>query len=184
MTDIVGPYMPYLTLAMELCGVFYFVFRLALVFWVGRDARRRGAMTWFWAVATLVFGELTWVVYMVVRPPETLDDAHEREVEIAAREAELHRVGLTCPHCFKPIESDFLICPTCMKKLKKPCSTCGRPVKTSWTVCPYCKARQLPGERSDEGDAPAGPSAPVEATERVVSHKKNKAAFADAETEA
>jgi RNA polymerase subunit RPABC4/transcription elongation factor Spt4 len=147
MTDLVGPYMPYITLAMQLCGVFYVVFRLSLIFWVARDAQRRGAMAWFWGVASLFFGEAAWAVYMVVRPPETLDDAHERELETAAREAELQRVGMTCPHCFKPIESDYLICPTCMKKLKKPCTNCGRPVKTSWSVCPYCKARQVPGDR-------------------------------------
>jgi RNA polymerase subunit RPABC4/transcription elongation factor Spt4 len=151
MTDLLGPYKPYLDLAINLCGVFYFVFRVALVFWVARDAQRRGAMTWFWGVATLFFGELAWVVYMVVRPPETLDEAHERELEIASREAELQRVGATCPHCFKPIEPDYLICPTCMKQLKKPCASCGRPVKSSWTVCPYCKSRQVPAERVAEG---------------------------------
>jgi len=155
MTDLVGPYMPYLTLAMQLCGVFYVVFRLSLIFWVSRDAQRRGAMAWFWGVSALFFGELAWIVYMVVRPPETLDDAHERDLEIAAREAELSRTGLTCPHCFKPIEADYLICPTCMKKLKKPCTSCGRPVKTTWSVCPYCKARQVPGERIEEPEPTA-----------------------------
>lgn len=160
MTDILGPYMPYFNLALQLCGVFYFVFRLALVFWVVRDSQRRGAMSWFWGVAVLLFGELAWAVYMVVRPPETLDDVHERELEIAAREAELDRVGATCPNCFKPIEPDFLICPTCMKKLKKECSNCGRPVKTTWTVCPYCKSRQVPSERlADEVPEAVEPTA-------------------------
>jgi len=171
MTDLVGPYMPYLTLAMQLCGVFYVVFRLSLVFWVARDAQRRGAMVWFWGVAALFFGELAWIVYMVVRPPETLDDAHERDLEIAAREAELNRTGMTCPHCFKPVEADFLICPTCMKKLKRPCTSCGRPVKNSWTVCPYCKARQTPGERVDDADILAAPAAPhVETMAEAAAH--------------
>lgn len=171
MTDLLGPYMPYINLGLQLCGVFYIVFRLALVFWVARDSQRRGAMAWFWGVAALIFGELAWVVYMVVRPPETLYDAHERELEITAREAELHRIGATCPHCFKPVEPDFLICPTCMKRLKKQCTSCGRPVKTSWSVCPYCKARQVPSDRiadesAGEFDAPARtvknrPSAPA-----------------------
>lgn len=147
MTDFLGPYMPYFTLAIQLCGVFYVVFRLALVFWVARDSQRRGAMAWFWGAAVLLFGELTWIVYMVVRPPETLDEAHEREIDLAAREAELHSIGATCPNCFRPVEPDFLICPTCMKRLKKPCSSCGRPLKTSWPVCPYCRARQEPSER-------------------------------------
>jgi hypothetical protein len=157
MTDILGPYMPYLNLGLQLCGVFYAVFHLSLVFWVARDSQRRGAMVWFWAAATLIFGALAWVVYMVVRPPETLDDVHERELEISAREAELQSIGARCPHCFKPIEPDFLICPTCMKKLKRPCSNCGRPVKNSWSVCPYCKARQLPSDRVADEPSDAAP---------------------------
>jgi hypothetical protein len=145
MTDILKPIQPYLTLAGNLAVLFYVVFVLALAFWIWRDARRRGAMSWFWAVAVLPFSFATWAIYMIVRPPDTLDDAHERDLEIAARESELSRYG-TCPNCFKPVEPDFLICPTCMKKLKKQCSTCGRPIKLSWQVCPYCKAKQSPAD--------------------------------------
>jgi RNA polymerase subunit RPABC4/transcription elongation factor Spt4 len=181
MTDLLGPYKPYLDLAINLCGVFYFVFRVSLVFWVARDAQRRGAMTWFWGVATLFFGELAWIVYMVVRPPETLDEGHERELEIASREAELQRVGATCPHCFKPIEPDYLICPTCMKQLKKPCATCGRPVKSSWTVCPYCKSRQVPAERAADTPEPhvetmAEAAVHAETLEAAKTSKKKKPA--------
>ncbi len=182
MTDILGPVMPFLKLAGQLAAVFYVVFHLSLVFWVVRDAQRRGAMAWFWGVATLLFGVLSWAVYLVVRPPETLDDAHERELEIAAREAELQRAGSTCPHCFKPIESDYLICPTCLKQLKKPCSSCGRPVKSSWTVCPYCKTRQAVGERVP--DAPEGPAAEDHAQTHVASNTPKKKKAAPAQNEA
>jgi len=150
MTDLLGPYMPYINLVSQLCLVFYVVFVVALAFWMWRDAHRRGAMSWFWAIAALPFSVAAWAIYMIVRPPETLDDAHERELEIATRESELQHVGATCPNCFKPIESDYLICPTCMKKLKRECSNCGRAIKTSWSVCPYCKERQLPSDRLDE----------------------------------
>jgi hypothetical protein len=188
MTDLLGPYMPYIKLVTQLCAVFYVVFHLSLVFWVARDAQRRGAMAWFWGIAALLFGVLAWAVYMVVRPPETLDDAHERDLEVAARESELQRIGATCPHCFKPIEPDYLICPTCMKQLKKPCSSCGRPVKSSWSVCPYCKARQVVGERVAEAPHDA---APAETFEDAAAHaemlagattpKKKKAAPANSE---
>lgn len=159
--DLLQPYMPYITLVGNLCGVFYLVFHLSLVFWVVRDCQRRGAMSWFWGIATLFFGILAWAVYMVVRPPETLDEAHERDLEIAAREAEIQRGGATCPHCFKPVEPDFLICPTCMKQLKKQCASCGRPVKSTWSVCPYCKSRQVPGERVDGVVETAADGSPV-----------------------
>jgi len=140
---------PFINLAVELCSVFYIVFVCALAFWIWRDARRRGAMPIFWAIAVLPFSIFTWMIYMMVRPPETLDDVHERETEIAAREAELNLTGATCPNCFRPVEHEFLICPTCMKKLKKPCDSCGRPIKLTWSACPYCKAKQSPADPAD-----------------------------------
>lgn len=148
MGDLLKPFGPYIELGTQLCLVFYVVFVAALAFWIWRDARRRGAMPWFWAIAVVPFSVAAWAIYMIVRAPETLEDVHEREVEVAARESELSRFGATCPNCFKPIESEFLICPTCMKKLKKTCENCGRPIKLSWSVCPYCKTRQSPTEHA------------------------------------
>lgn len=159
MEEILAPIQPYIQLGTQLCLVFYVVFVVALAFWMWRDAHRRGAMSWFWAIAALPFSVAAWAIYMMVRPPETLDDVHERELEIAARRAELNLHGATCPNCFKPVEQEFLICPTCMKKLKKPCGSCGRPIKLSWSVCPYCKARQTPADMA--GAAAGRPSRPA-----------------------
>jgi len=129
-------------LASNLCLLFFVVFSVALIFWTWRDAERRGAMPWFWALVIFLFNIFGWAIYMVVRPPELAEDARERELEIRAREAELQREAATCPACFKPIEPDFLICPSCMKKLRKECISCNRPLKLEWQVCPYCKTKQ------------------------------------------
>ena len=158
MSDLFGPIMPWIDLGTKLCLVFYVVFVLALAFWIWRDARRRGAMSVFWAFATIPFSVFTWMIYMIVRPPETLDDVHERETEIAAREAELQMNGAICPNCLKPVERDFLVCPTCLKKLKKPCETCGRPIKLTWSVCPYCRSKQSPGEAASNVPQPERPA--------------------------
>jgi uncharacterized membrane protein (DUF485 family) len=160
MSDLLKPIQPFLTLGTNLCLVFYVVFVCALMFWIWRDAKRRGAMSFFWAVAVIPFSVLTWMIYMIVRPPETLDELQERDIEIAAREAELAMYGSTCPNCFKPVQSDYLICPTCMKKLKKPCGSCGRAIKTSYSVCPYCKAKQSPVEA--DGHLPERPAWPTD----------------------
>ena len=133
----------------KLCAFFYIIFTVALIFWTWRDADRRGGMAWFWAVVVLLFNVPGWIIYMVVRPPEYLDDAHERELEIRAAETRLSRDGATCPSCLKRVEPDYLICPYCMKKLKKPCVNCGRALKMSWGVCPYCKTKQTAGEVAD-----------------------------------
>ena len=46
---------------------------------------------------------------MIVRPPEYLDDVHERELEIQAAEARIAEIGLLlCPHCDHEVEKDFL----------------------------------------------------------------------------
>lgn len=133
-------------LGSQLCIVFLIVFWLAVVFWTWRDAERRGAMPWFWAAVVFLFFPLLplpgWAVYMVVRPPEYTDDARERLLEIRSNEAQLARYASTCPSCLKPVEPEFLICPYCMRKLRKQCPTCGKALKTSWSVCPYCKTKQ------------------------------------------
>ncbi len=99
-------------------------------------------MPWFWALVALFFPIAGWLIYLVVRPPEYLDDVRERELEIRAKEVSLQTSGGVCAACLKPVEADFLICPYCMKKLKKPCVECGRALKMNWNVCPYCKTKQ------------------------------------------
>ena len=42
---------------------------------------------------------------MILRPPEYLEDVHERELETQATEARLHELeGTLCPHCDYRIE--------------------------------------------------------------------------------
>ena len=117
---------------------------LALVFWTFADARRRIADPLLVACATaasLFFPFLGTIVYAIVRPPEFLADVHERELEIAAAEARLNAAeGLHCPHCDFEVEKTFLRCPSCLRRLKEPCTTCGRPLDPRWKICPYCEA--------------------------------------------
>lgn len=144
MGDLLAPVLqsPLFKLVSQLCMLFGVVFWLALAFWAWRDANRRGAMGWFWGLAALAFPVAGWLIYLVVRPPEFLDDARERELEIRAKEITLSRDLETCPACHKPVERDFLICPYCMKKLRKQCTECGKALRLTWGVCPYCKTKQ------------------------------------------
>lgn len=144
MGDLFAPIFasPLFKLTTQLCVLFMIVFQFALVFWTFRDANKRGAMGWFWGLVTLVFSVAGWAIYLVVRPPEFLEDAHERELEIRAKEIALNRDLETCPACYKPVESTFLLCPYCMKKLRRPCIECGKALRLTWGVCPYCKTKQ------------------------------------------
>jgi RNA polymerase subunit RPABC4/transcription elongation factor Spt4 len=144
MGDLLDPILnsPAFGLARNLCILFFIVLTIALVFWTYRDAKSRGAMGWFWALVVLVFNIFGWLIYLVVRPPELEADARERDLEIRAKEISLQRDLESCPACYKPVEKDFLICPYCMKKLKKACIECEKPLKLNWNVCPYCRTKQ------------------------------------------
>ena len=97
---------------------------LALVYYTYADARRRIAdpMLVGCATAASLFPFVGTVVYMIVRPPEYLEDVRERELEMQAAEARVHSLNyILCPHCDNEVEKDFLRCPNCMRKLKDPC---------------------------------------------------------------
>lgn len=75
--------------AANLLVVFLIAVWLALVFWTYADGRRRltdpvlvGSAT----LAALIFPFAGALVYAIVRPPETLDDAYERELDVRAAE--------------------------------------------------------------------------------------------------
>jgi len=132
-----------LNLAVNLLLLFLVVLWLALVFWTYMDARRRIAdpMLVGCAAAASLFPFIGTVVYMIVRPPEYLDDVRERELEIAAAEARLaSSEQLGCPYCGFEIEKSFLRCPSCLRRLKEPCTVCGKPLDPRWKICPYCEA--------------------------------------------
>jgi hypothetical protein len=110
-----------------------------LAFWVHRDARRRIKDPWIAGTATLLglvplAGPL---VYLLFRPPETLEDVKARRVELRALERHL-RPQPQCPVCRAGIEPSFLVCPVCTTQLKTPCSRCSAPLEPLWQACPYC----------------------------------------------
>ncbi len=140
-------------LAIDLVILFLVVIWLALVYWTYADGRRRiadGMVVGCCATGAFLFPFVGTLVYMIVRPPEYLDDVRERELEIQAAEARLAELGYhLCPHCDFEVEKDFLRCPNCMRKLRDPCPACGKPLDPSWKICPFCEA--------DVGAAPPSP---------------------------
>jgi hypothetical protein len=132
-----------LNLAVNLLLLFLVVLWLALVYWTYADARRRieDPMLIGCATAASLFPFIGTIVYMIVRPPEYLEDVREREIEIAAAEARLSSFNhLACPYCGFDVEKAFLRCPSCLRRLKEPCTVCGKPLDPRWKICPYCEA--------------------------------------------
>ena len=83
-----------LNLAVNLLILFLVVVWLALVYWTYADARRRidDPMLVGCATRASLFPFVGTIVYMIVRPPEYLDDVRVRELEMQAAEARLHQL--------------------------------------------------------------------------------------------
>ena len=132
-----------LNLAVKLLILLLVFVYLALVYYTFTDARRRIAdpIVVGCATAASLFPFVGTVIYMIVRPPEFLDDVRERELEMQAAEARLQQMDFfLCPHCDYQVEKDFLRCPNCTRKLKDSCTTCAKPLDPEWKLCPYCEA--------------------------------------------
>jgi hypothetical protein len=138
-----------LNLAASLFLLMLIVLWLALIVYTFLDARRRISDPFLIACATIAsfFPFIGTAVYAIVRPPEYLEDAHERELEIRAAELRVRQLkDQSCPNCEYPVEKNFLRCPNCERRLKDPCPTCGKPVDPRWALCPHCES-SLGGER-------------------------------------
>lgn len=75
--------------AANLLVIFLVAIWLALVYWTWTDARRRltdSVLIGSAALAALIFPFAGSLVYAIVRPAETLDDAYERELDVRAAE--------------------------------------------------------------------------------------------------
>lgn len=116
---------------------------LATAFWTFKDARRRIGDPWLVGLATLLglFPPfLGPIIYMFFRPPEYLQDARERELEIQAMEERLAQIDQRCPVCRARVEPSYLACPVCTTRLRHACPSCAQPVESLWQICPYCAA--------------------------------------------
>src|ERR1700754_2529203 len=154
------------------------VLYLALIFWTFADARRRidDPMLVACATAASLFPFVGTIVYLIVRPPEYLDDVRLRELEMTAAEARLANLDYQlCPHCDYEVKSDYLRCPSCMRKLKERCYSCSKPIDPAWRICPYCEAetgaptpsstRRRRRQTTDQATVAAEPAELAEATE-------------------
>ncbi len=146
-----------LSLLVDLLILFLAIVYLSLIYWTYSDARRRVADPLLVGCATLaaLFPFVGPLVYAILRPPEYLEDARERELETRAAELRLAQLQASmCPHCDYPIERDFIRCPSCLQPVKDRCAGCAKPLDPAWTICPYCET-EVVGAGSAAGSAPS-----------------------------
>lgn len=127
-------------------GAFFVALWISLVVWAFRDMRARSRDAFAQLLAALMvalLGPLGAVLYLLLRPRETLAEKYERSLEEEALLQDIEE-RLICPGCKQPIETEFVLCPVCHTQLRQPCAHCGRLIHPRWSVCPYCASGQEP----------------------------------------
>lgn len=127
-------------IAMALIGAYVAALWFCLVIWTFRDIQKRTRDVLVQILATLLvllFNVPGLMLYLILRPPETLSDAYQRTL---AEEALARDIAgrMTCPTCQTRVGEDFRICPMCRTSLREPCGSCGRLVQVGWAACPFC----------------------------------------------
>ncbi len=164
---------------LAIIGMFVAALWLALIIWTFRDMRSRSRDIFAQILAALVVAVLYLpglLIYVLLRPKETLAEAYERSLEEEALLQGIEDVE-HCPGCGGRVHSDYLVCPHCSTRLKKGCRSCGRAIHLRWNMCPYCGTAQIgsaghvpaqAGETAEPAQRPArrrdeSGEAPVEA---------------------
>ncbi|MFN2169444.1 MAG: double zinc ribbon domain-containing protein [Anaerolineae bacterium] len=163
--SILAAIQPFVIMIAALLGATVTAIWIAVVIWAFRDIRARTRDVFAQILGTLLvliflpfFPLPGLILYMILRPRETLAEVYERSLE---EEALLQSIEerMACPGCNRHIEEEFLVCPTCHTRLKKGCPSCGRLLHLRWNICPYCGAVQT----ATKATATLAPSGAVEA---------------------
>ncbi len=134
-------------------GAFLAALWISLVVWTYRDIRNRARDPLVHVLSALLVGVLNIpgvLVYLILRPPRTLEEEYQRTLEEETLLQSLEDLSL-CPGCERRVKDDWQVCPNCQTKLKKPCHHCGRLMELPWNICPYC-GTPAPGMRREEID--------------------------------
>lgn len=112
----------------------------AIVAWTFRDIESRSRSVFTQVFSTLLvvlFFVPGLLLYLILRPKETLDQAFQRALEEEYLLQDLDELPL-CPGCQRAVDPEFVLCPHCQTRLREPCPSCSRLIDLRWNVCPYC----------------------------------------------
>jgi hypothetical protein len=78
-----------------------------------------------------------WIIYLIVRPSETIDEIYWGDLERRYLKYEAKDLG-DCPRCGSQLYPGFIFCPNCGKRLKRKCPKCEVYVDLDHKYCPNC----------------------------------------------
>jgi Double zinc ribbon len=159
---------PIVGLVGDMVKVYVLLLWLGTAYWAFRDmqARTENPLLPYFAAGLIIFFTpvlfiFAVVLYLIVRPRETLAEVYERSLAEETLLAEVEKNQL-CPVCRDRVESDWLVCPNCRTRLHRVCPSCNRLAEPSWPLCAYCGSEFDWAERG----ATRAPAAAVAGQER------------------
>ncbi len=136
----------YLTILSTVCGGVTAALIGGMAIWTFRDirARSRDPLAHILATVLVLIAPLVGlVVYLMLRPQETLAETYERSLEQEALLQAIEEPEI-CPGCGQRVEGEYLYCPACHTRLKSACPSCNRALHLRWSLCPYCGVSVTP----------------------------------------
>ena len=130
----------FVSTGVAILGAFTAALWLSFTVWTFRDMRSRSRDIFAQLLAALVVAVLNvpgLIVYLILRPPETLAQAYARSLEEEALLQEIEE-RTTCPGCTRATKPEWRVCPFCQTKLKKTCTQCSAQIELNWNVCALC----------------------------------------------
>ena len=135
---------PIVQLAGQLIVIYVVLLWLGTAYWAFRDMQARTEnpiLPYFAAALIIFFTPLLFVfaviLYLIVRPRETMAEVYERSLAEESLLAEVEKNEL-CPVCRDRVETDWLVCPNCRTRLHRVCPGCNRLADPTWPLCAYC----------------------------------------------
>ncbi|HYM83554.1 MAG TPA: zinc ribbon domain-containing protein [Candidatus Dormibacteraeota bacterium] len=145
MSDAVGSIasLPAIQMGVQLIAAYVVILWLGAAFWAYRDMRRRthDLLAPFASAAlvvafTPILFPAAFLIHLVLRPPETLEERSEHDLRRSILESEA--VGTSCPTCLAPVADAWLLCPSCGTRLRRRCPQCEGLVELTWDICAWC----------------------------------------------
>jgi RNA polymerase subunit RPABC4/transcription elongation factor Spt4 len=135
---------PIVELLGQLIVIYVVLLWLGTAYWAFRDMQARTEnpiLPYFAAALIIFFTPLLFVfaviLYLIVRPRESLAEVYERSLAEETLLAEVEKNKL-CPTCRQRVGPDWLVCPNCRTRLHRICPACTRLAEPDWALCAYC----------------------------------------------
>ena len=135
---------PLVQTAGTLIVIYVVLLWLGTAYWAFRDMQARSEnpiLPYFASALIIFFTPLLFlfavVLYLIVRPRESLAEIYERSLAEESLLAEVEKNEL-CPVCRDRVDADWLVCPNCRTRLHRVCPSCSRLADPEWSLCAYC----------------------------------------------